>query len=97
MFLSLPLPLGDERGATDPETLTIHVFAPATLRVALTPTNTLLLAWPAAATGYALQQNPDLSPTNWTTVTNTPEVVGSEKRVLIAPASAQNFYRLRSP
>jgi hypothetical protein len=67
------------------------------LRVALTSTNTVRLAWPAAVTNYALQQNADLTTTNWLAVTNAPGVVGSEKQVLLSPAAAQNFYRLHKP
>jgi hypothetical protein len=76
--------------------VTIHVTPPP-LRVALTATNTLLIAWPAAVTNYALQQNAGLATTNWLAVTNAPEVVGSEKQVLLSPAAAQNFYRLHKP
>jgi hypothetical protein len=76
-------------------TATLLMLSPPVLRVALTTTNTLLIAWPAAATGYALQQNPDLATTNWTSVTNTPDLVGDEYQVILPPASGQGFYRLR--
>ena len=61
----------------------------------LTSTNTVLLAWPAGVTGYDLQQNADLATTNWTSVTNTPELVGDEYQVILPPAASQGFYRLR--
>jgi PKD repeat protein len=91
------LQVRDERGAYDFDFVSITVLPPAVLRVALTSTNTVLIAWPAAVTNYALQQNADLTTTNWLAVTNAPGVVGSEKQVLLSPAAAQNFYRLHKP
>ena len=38
-----------------------------------------LLAWPAALTGYDLEQNADLATANWLPVTDQPVVVGDEK------------------
>jgi hypothetical protein len=67
------------------------------LRVALTPTNTVLIAWPAPSTGFSLQQNPTLATTNWFGVTNIPTVVGAENQVIIAPPTGNRFYRLKSP
>ena len=78
-------------------TLTITVLPPAVLRVALTSTNTVLLAWPAALTGYDLEQNANLNTTNWLPVTNPPVVVGDEKQVTVPPAPDPNFYRLHKP
>ena len=71
-------PLPAERGCGQ-----IRPVLPPALRVALTPTNTLLLAWPAAATGYALQRNLDLAPANWTTLTNTPDLFNGPTSALL--------------
>ena len=68
-----------------------------TLRIALTGTNTVLVAWPAPSTGFNLQQNAGIETMNWTSVTNTVNVVGSEKQVIIAPPVGQKFYRLSNP
>src|SRR5438445_574865 len=47
------------------------------LRVVLTATNTVLVAWPAPSTGFSLQQNPVVNnTTGWAGVTNVPVVVG---------------------
>jgi hypothetical protein len=79
-------------------TVAITVFPATELRVVLTSTNTLLLAWPAALTGCGLEQNADLTTTNWLAVTNPPVVVGDEKLVIVnPPVSGQNFYRLNCP
>jgi hypothetical protein len=63
----------------------------------LTSANTLRIAWPAPSTGYGLEQNADLTTTNWTSVTNTPELVGDEKQVVVSPSGTNRFYRLRGP
>jgi len=57
-------------------------------------------SWPSSAPGYALQQNFDLTTTNWTTITNTPVISGYSNQVVVSPpvASGGNvFYRLVSP
>src|SRR6266446_6003750 len=50
------------------------------LRVVLTSTNTVIVAWPVASTGFSLQENASLGTTNWSNVTNTVSVVGPEKQ-----------------
>jgi PKD repeat protein len=87
----------DERNAFETDVVSITVLPLAVLRVAPTSTNTVVITWPAASPGYGLQQNADLATTNWTTVTNLPIVVADEKQVILSPAAAQNFYRLRYP
>jgi hypothetical protein len=67
------------------------------LRVVLTSTNTVIVAWPAPSTGFSLQQNAALGTTNWLGVTNSQTVVGSEKQVLISLPAGNRFYRLQSP
>src|SRR5579859_5185234 len=37
------------------------------LNILLTPTNTVMVSWPSSATGFTLQQNGNLSTTNWVT------------------------------
>jgi hypothetical protein len=67
------------------------------LRVFLTPTNTVVVAWPAPSTGFSLQQNPDLNTTAWGSVTNPVSVVGSENQIIVAPPVGNRFYRLKNP
>ena len=67
------------------------------LRVQLTSTNTVLVAWPAPSTGFNLQHNTALGTVNWLGVTNVPSVVGTENQVIISPPSGNNFFRLKSP
>ena len=75
-----------------------YVVSPGpTLRAGLTASGTVLIAWPAPSPGFALQQNPNLSTTNWTSVTNIPQVVGGENQISVSPAATRNFYRLMQP
>jgi hypothetical protein len=69
---------------------------PPTLRIAAVGSQTLVIAWPTNATGFVLQENPVQGSTNWVTLTNSPEVVGSEKQVTLPASAGGAFYRLRS-
>jgi hypothetical protein len=64
------------------------------LWVALTPTNSVRLTWVWPATGWVLQQKPDLAAANWAPVTNIPQLVGSDWQVIVIPTPARCFYRL---
>ena len=64
------------------------------LRVVLSSTNTVVVAWPAPSTGFSLQQNPTVGTTNWSGVTNSISVVGSENQVIVAPPVGNRFFRL---
>jgi hypothetical protein len=66
------------------------------LSISQTPTNTVLFTWPTNITTYALQQDSDLSTTNWTTLTNKPVVVGFQHQVTIPKPDNNMFYRLIS-
>ncbi len=64
------------------------------LTIGLTSANTIEISWPAAASGFALQQSPDLQPGNWTTVTNVPAVIDGKSRLVLPLPSGHGFYRL---
>lgn len=68
-----------------------------TLRIFLTTTNTAVIAWPTASTGFTLIQNTNIGTTNWAAVGNPVNVVGSENQVIIAPPTGAKFFRLKSP
>jgi hypothetical protein len=68
------------------------------LRVILSSTNTVIIAWPAPSTGFSLQQNPVVNnAAGWTVVTNAPVLSGSENQVIISAPVGNRFYRLKSP
>ena len=66
-----------------------------TLTVTPTTTNTAVVSWPFPSTGFALEQNPTLGTTNWTSVTNTVSNDGSLNRVVVPANTGNRFYRLR--
>ena len=63
----------------------------------LTGTNSLLLSWPAAETGFTLQANTQLGIGNWADVTNAVGVVGGQNQIAVPLSGPQTFYRLKSP
>jgi hypothetical protein len=68
-----------------------------TLRIFLTATNTAVIAWPTPSAGYTLQSNTNLATTNWPSVLNAVNVVGSENQVIISPPAGNRFFRLSHP
>jgi len=69
---------------------------PPRLSIELTTTNTVLVSWPSPSTGFALQQNSDLSTTNWVSAP-APTDNGTNKFILVAPPADRRFYRLHKP
>jgi hypothetical protein len=67
------------------------------LRVVLTTTNTVVVAWPNPSTGFTLQENPAAGTLNWTGITNQINVVGSENQIIVSPPPGNRFYRLFHP
>ena len=64
------------------------------LSVFLTTTNTAVVSWPSAATGWSLQQNANLTSTNWTTPTENVNDDGTNKYIIVTAAGGNTFYRL---
>ncbi len=59
-------------------------------------TNSMVISWSGALTNYVLEATTNLQPPySWSTLTNTPQTVGDQQGVLVAPASKQQFFRLR--
>ena len=75
---------------------TLDVPAPA-LAIRLTTTNSVVISWPSPATGYTLQENTDLSTTNWTAALPNVTDDGTNKSVIVNPAAGNHFYRLSNP
>ena len=55
----------------------------------------VVIAWPTNATGFALQQNSNLTTTAWTVVTNASNVDGTNLTVAIPLLGGSEFYRLQ--
>jgi hypothetical protein len=77
----------------DPFVFSAPESAPV-LRIQLTTTHTVVIAWPASLNGFSLQQKSSLSMTDWLNATNSPVVIGNENQVTIAPPLGNTFYRL---
>ncbi|MBW8864051.1 MAG: hypothetical protein JF609_03830, partial [Verrucomicrobia bacterium] len=67
------------------------------LRISITPTNTLVISWPAPSTGWTLQRTGDLVTTNGWTDVNQAQVsnIGGENEVIVANLTEKAFYRLK--
>ena len=68
-----------------------------TMRIELMAADTVLVAWPAKATGFVLEQTPTISSGNWIAVTNTPVNTGDEMQVTLQAVMGNKFFRLRHP
>ncbi len=71
-------------------------LAPAALGVSASGGN-LLVSWPSPPGDFVLQQNPDLTSTNWMAVTNTPTITNFQNQVILAPTAGNQFFRLKYP
>jgi hypothetical protein len=69
---------------------------PAALGVMLSGTN-LAISWPSPPGNFVLQQNSDLTTTNWMTVTNLVTITNSQNQVFFPTSAGSDFYRLKYP
>lgn len=75
----------------------IYYLGESSPALSLTPTgNNVVCSWPVPTAAFAVQQNPDLNPARWSTLTNTSEVVGSQNQVTLPKPLGTSFYRLIS-
>ena len=65
------------------------------LVAARTALGTILLSWPAPSTGFVLEETMTIEPDDWQEVGATPDEKNGRKQVVVAPAGANRFYRLR--
>ena len=62
-----------------------------------TSPGTLGLAWPVSATGWILQESPDLSPASWVTSARQVTTSGSQNQVSVSNPTGKLFFRLVHP
>ena len=60
-------------------------------------TSGVVLLWPTSSIIYRLQQNTNLTTTNWVSNTNLINVVNGTNQVTISPAAGNQFFRLINP
>jgi len=81
--------------ALSPQEILQFLTPPARLNVTLAG-GTVAVSWPAAL-DLVLQSSASLSPASWTTVNQSPSVVGDQKTLALLISGNTGFYRLRSP
>lgn len=67
------------------------------LTIQLTNVNSVALSWLAPSNAFRLEQNPNLTTTNWTSVVHSVSVTNSQNQVIMSPAAGNKFYRLVNP
>lgn len=75
----------------------VNLPSAPTLSIEFTPTNTVVLSWPATFTDFTLQQNSTFNSADWVNVTNTTTVVNGQNQVIVSPPVGTQFYRLKYP
>jgi len=68
------------------------------LSISLTTTNTAIVSWPSALSGFILQQNTKgIGTANWSNVVASPTDNGTMKYILFSPPMGSRFFRLFNP
>ena len=74
----------------------IYVSPPEVLLSSTLFSNNIVLSWPTNATGFGLEQNPDLTTTDWVTVTNAPTLTNGNRQVRLSATNVGYlFFRLK--
>jgi len=67
------------------------------LAITLTSTNTVVVSWPSASTGFTLQQSANLNSPNWVAVSEVVTDDGATKFIVLNPPTGSRLYRLFRP
>jgi hypothetical protein len=86
---------GSDIGAYELQSMPTN--SPARLTITPTPTNTMIISWPAPSSGFVLQENSDLGSSNWVPSTYSVTVSGTQNQVTIPMVYDRRFYRLSHP
>jgi hypothetical protein len=84
-------------GSVSIQTITNFSFVSIPTETLSASGNSVVIAWPGSISGYVLQQNANLSTTNWVTVTNLDSVVDNLHQVAVPITNSNLFYRLFLP
>jgi hypothetical protein len=57
----------------------------------------LILSWPSSALALGLQENADLTTTDWTAVATSPVFTNGQYQVILNPTNDSRFFRLKYP
>jgi hypothetical protein len=69
------------------------ITSPVELTITASGSN-VQVSWPAAATGFQLQQASNLAPPAWSPVTQTPTIANNRATVLLPASGIEAFFRL---
>ncbi|HWX19364.1 MAG TPA: hypothetical protein VN578_05590 [Candidatus Binatia bacterium] len=76
----------------------VEPVAPPILRIARAGANSVVVLWPASATGWVLQETPTLGDSaNWTDVSPRVVVNGADNTATLPLVPGNRYYRLRHP
>jgi hypothetical protein len=65
------------------------------LRIQVLPSEGIVIAWPANAFGFAVQESENPAPTSgWSAVTNLPATVGTEQQITVPLLPGSRYFRL---
>lgn len=88
---------GADETAVSVQTITDFTFTSIPLSIGPMSANTAVIAWPQTFAGYLLQQNDDLSTTNWVIVPTSQAILTNGLFHLAVPVTGNGkFYRLAS-
>lgn len=77
--------------------LVANFIAQPALAATVTTSGVMTLSWPAGASGWVLQESPDLSAGSWIDSTRPVTAVGSRRQVTVSPLSGNRYFRLVRP
>lgn len=88
---------GGDGGVTSIQTISNFSFVSIpTATIQMSGPNAVI-SWPQTILGYSLQENSNLTTTNWATVTNLPVVANGQNQVALPASRTSLFYRLILP
>ncbi|HEX3623822.1 MAG TPA: immunoglobulin domain-containing protein [Verrucomicrobiae bacterium] len=87
---------GTDGGSTSIQTISNFSFTSIPTAAIQSTAGNILLSWPGATPGFTLQQNGDLTTSNWVNATNSVGLTNSLNQVAV-PATTNMFYRLTLP
>jgi hypothetical protein len=76
------------------QVFTVPTSGLPSLNIRLSSANTVVVSWPSSATGFTLQQNGNLNTPNWVTPSESITDDGTNKFIVVSPATSARFYRL---
>ncbi len=88
---------GSDGGSTSVQTISNFSFAsipPAAIQYG---NSKATISWPGGTPGFTLQQNSDLSSTDWTDVARSPVLTNGTNQITIHAGTGNMFYRLVLP